>query len=185
MTRTLVEVGVLVAIIVGGLYAYGEVQARDARHEAERERLESRVEAAQSALASRDSAARLRVATLNASMDSLEREASRLDTVLIRETETVVSMIPDSVRPAVEQLMATCRERIGVCEERADSLESVVFVKDGQLASRDSVLTAQDSLVTELQDQLDPPFWESLMGDLPDTALKVGLGLVGGLLVGG
>ena len=185
MTRTLVEIGVLVTIIVGGLYAYGEVQAREATHDAERERLENRVEAAESALASQDSAARLRVASLEAAMESLEREASRLDTVLIRETGTVVSMIPDSVRPAVENLMATCRERIGVCEARADSLESVVFVKDGQLSDRDSVLSAQDSLISVQARQLDPPFWEGIMGDLPDTALKVGLGLIGGLLIGG
>lgn len=185
MTRTLIEIGVLVTLAVGVVFAYGEVQARDARHEAERERLETQVEAAESARAAVDSAARLRIARLTSSMDSLEREASRLDTVLLAQSDTVLRLVPDAVRPHVEDLIDTCQERIGICEQRADSLESVVFVKDGQLAVSDSSHTAKDSLITELQDQLDPSLFDSLFGDLPGTAVKVGLGVLIGAVVSG
>lgn len=176
MTRTLIEVGVLLTLIVGAIFGYGEFRERLAEGDAERDRLETQVEAAESARAAVDSAARLRIARLTSSMDSLEREASRLDTVLEVRADTVLSLVPDALRPHVENLIATCQERIGVCEERADSLESVVFVKDGQLAASDSSHTAKDSLIVELQDQLDPSFFDSLVGDLPGTALKLGIG---------
>lgn len=176
MTRTLIEAGVLLMLVVGALFGYGEFRERLAEGDAERERLENRVHAAESARAAVDSAARLRIARLTSSMDSLQREASRLDTVLEVRADTVLRMVPDAVRPAVEDLIATCHERIGVCEERADSLDSVLFVKDGQLAASDSSHTAKDSLILQLQDQLDPSLFDSLFGGLPGTALKLGIG---------
>lgn len=150
--------------------------------EAQVERLEGQLSAARAAKASVDSAARLRVRALRTSIDSLEGEAARLDTVVETRTTVLREMVPDSVQPAVDSLVAACDRRQRACEQAKDSLREVVAEREGQLASdstviarQDSVIGAQAALEDELRDRLDPPLLERVFGSVGEGAIRLGV----------
>lgn len=155
------------------------------------EALQEDVAAKDSALAAVDSAARVRIGVLMDSVRLYRRRASRAGHEFDATVDTVLAAAPDSLREMIGRLRAAHDRQVSALEGEVTSLSAMLAEQDRMIDARDSLIAslratsaAQDTLVAHLRDRLHPGFWEGLVGDLPDTAAKVGAGvLLGAVLI--